>query len=301
MNVNVAIQIVVGLVFVWITLAMFTSQIQEWISSILNWRATMLENAIGNILGNPDLQKQFYEHPLVKGLYTNSGKRKPGGIPNDKFALVLYEMVMDAGKTTGEIKSSFDALQKGVENLKGQKGFEQVAGSLNTLLLGIEERADKTLDAATESRKRIESWFNDSMDRLSGAYKRRVQIVTIIVGIALAFLVNADMFAIIDKLWKDPLIRGALVAQASNFELPAQGEQQTPADTISEYTDQLNSFSLPLGWGEENIPATPSAWPPKILGILLSGIAAAQGAPFWFDLMRKLVRPAPASEGGSSK
>ena len=294
MNFNTAIQIAIGLMFVWITLAMFTSQIQEWIASILSWRAKMLEDAIGNILGNPELHNQFYEHPIVKGLYTTSGKRKPGGIPSDKFALVLYEMVMDAGKTTGEIKSSFDALQKGVASLKGQKGFEQVAGSLNTLLIGIEERTDKTLDAAAESRKRIEGWFNDSMDRLGGAYKRRVQIVTIIVGILLAAVVNADTFAIIDKLWRDPLIREALVAQASNFKLPAQGEAQSPIEAIPGYADQLNSLSLPLGWGKENIPATPAEWPQKFLGILLSGVAAAQGAPFWFDLMRKLVRPAPA-------
>lgn len=294
MNVNTIVQIAIGLMFVWITLAMITSQIQEWIASILSWRAKMLEDAIGNILGNPDLQKQFYDHPLVKGLYTNSGKRKPGGIPNDKFALVVYEMVMDAGKKTGEIKSSFDALQKGVESLKGQKGFEQIAGSLNTLLLGIEEQADKTLDAASESRKRIEGWFNDSMDRLGGAYKRRVQLVTIIVGIGLAFALNADSLAIIDKLWRDPLIREALVVQASNMEAPTSGEGQSPTETITGYAEELNAFSLPFGWGEENIPATAGAWPPKILGILLSGVAAAQGAPFWFDLMRKLVRPAPA-------
>jgi hypothetical protein len=303
MNINSVIQVVIGLIFVWVTLALITSQIQEWIASIMKWRSSMLENAIGNILGNPELQKQFYEHPLIKGLYTNSGKRKPSGIPNDKFALVLYEMVIEAGKKTEEIKSSFDALKafdalkKGVENLKGQKGFEQVAGSLNTLLLGIEEQADKTLDTATESRKRIEGWFNDSMDRLGGAYKRRVQIVTFIVGILLATFLNADSIAILNKLWREPMLREALVLQASNMQLPAEGDQQTPTEAVPQYITQLNALSLPFGWGKENRPTTFSGWLQKGIGILLSGIAAAQGAPFWFDLMRKLVRPTTVDKG----
>ena len=337
MNINSVIQVAVGLIFVWVSLALITSQVQEWIASILNWRASMLENAIGNILGNPELRKQFYEHPLVKGLHTNSGKRKPSGIPNDKFAMVLYEMVMEAGRKTEDIKSSlgslkkdvenlkdkegfeqianslnavlvgiewkadkpvdiqssFDVLQKGVASLKGQKGFEQIAGSLSTLMIGIEERTDKTIDAVVESRKRIESWFDDSMVRLSGAYRRRVQIVTFIVGITLATVLNADSIAILNKLWREPMLREALVLQASNMELPAVGEQQSPVEAIPEYITQLNALSLPFGWAEENRPTTTSGWWQKVLGILLSGVAAAQGAPFWFDLMRKIVRPTP--------
>jgi hypothetical protein len=287
----------------------------------------MLEDAIGDLLGNSELRKQFYDHPLIKGLHTNHGKRKPGGIPNDKFALVLSEMVMNAGGKTVNIQSSFEdlkksveelkaregleqlagslegllnnaelrselestypSLKKGVENLKGQKGFEQIGGSLSTLLIGIEERVDKTKDAAAEARQRMESWFNDSMDRLSGAYRRRVQIITLIVGVALAAILNVDSLAIIDKLWREPIVREALVQQAEQ-----QIEVTTDEQEITVLVDQLNA--LPLGWALVNIPDTTGAWATKVLGILLTGVAAAQGAPYWFDLMKKLLRPAPA-------
>jgi hypothetical protein len=40
-----------------------------------------------------------------------------------------------------------------------------------------------------------------------------------------------------------------------------------------------------------NLPATSSfsGWALKIFGILITGIAAAQGAPFWFDVLKKLI------------
>jgi hypothetical protein len=38
-----------------------------------------------------------------------------------------------------------------------------------------------------------------------------------------------------------------------------------------------------------NAPANASEWNLKIMGILFSAFAAAQGAPFWFDILKKFV------------
>src|SRR6266508_5352244 len=89
MDLSTVIQVGIGMFFVWIVLAIITSQIQEWIASILAWRATMLEDTILTMLDDPALKNKLYSHPLIQGLHTNNGKRKPGGIPSDKFALVL--------------------------------------------------------------------------------------------------------------------------------------------------------------------------------------------------------------------
>jgi hypothetical protein len=35
----------------------------------------------------------------------------------------------------------------------------------------------------------------------------------------------------------------------------------------------------------------------KLFGYLLSGAAAAQGAPFWFDVLRKMVGSKPQPSG----
>ncbi|MEJ2758629.1 MAG: hypothetical protein P8046_09135, partial [Anaerolineales bacterium] len=58
----------------------------------------------------------------------------------------------------------------------------------------------------------------------------------------------------------------------------------------------LNLPRMDDGWG----------WAIKFLGLLISGIAAAQGAPFWFDILNKVVnfrssgRQPKASRTGSA-
>jgi hypothetical protein len=73
MDMNIIIEVTIGILFVWVLLALITSQIQEWLASIFNWRADMLEDSIGVMLQNPELAKQFYDHPLIKSLYTSKG------------------------------------------------------------------------------------------------------------------------------------------------------------------------------------------------------------------------------------
>lgn len=299
MDLTIILQVAIGILFVWVMLAVITSQIQEWIASIFAWRADMLESSIVNMLGDKDLTKKIYNHPIIKGLWTNNGKRKPGGIPEDKFALVLFEAVTNADATTAEIKDSFLRLKQNVANLKVSENHElqQFATSLDTLLQGIETRADNTAQAFTEARLRVESWFNDSMERLSGSYKRRVQIVAIIVGVAVAAILNVDTVTVANTLWRDPVLREAVVTQASQAQNPSdQSTGSVSAQDIVNSMEQLNALTLPVGWSQGNIPVDAGGWSAKALGIAISGMAAAQGAPYWFDLMRKLL----SRDSGSS-
>ncbi len=293
MDFTTIIQVAIGMIFVWIVLAVITSQIQDWVASIFTWRASMLEESIATMLGDPNLKDKIYNHPLIKGLYTNNGKRKPGGIPEDKFALVLFEQVMNSGVTVGDVKNDFDKLKKNVEALKAMDAGHQLkdfATSLDTLLIGIEEKADDAAHAITEAKARVESWFNNSMDRLGGAYKRRIQLVAVIVGISVAAVLNVDSAAIATALWKDPAIRQAVVASASQMQEPTTQAGQTPSvDEIAKNIASLSELSLPIGWSANNLPKDANGWGIKVIGILLSGMAGAQGAPYWFDLMRKLL------------
>jgi hypothetical protein len=308
MDLNVILQVAIGMIFVWIILAVITSQVQEWIASILAWRAHMLEDAIENMLADPGLKDKLYDHPLIKGLYSNKGKRKPGGIPPDKFALVLFEEIMNSGVTVEDVKSTFDKLKKKVEALKDMQGnneLKKFAATVNTLLIGVEEKAGDAAQAVTEARKRVEGWFNDSMDRLGGAYRRRAQIAALVVGLSVAAALNVDTVAIVNTLWKDPFVRQALVVQAGQLQAPQAQPDEQPApppsvDEILKNAEQLQLLSLPIGWTPENIPSDANGWATKFVGILLSGMAGAQGAPFWFDLMRKLLSRNPPPEAKSS-
>src|SRR5689334_23240109 len=223
MDLSTIIQVAIGILFIWVAMAIVTSQIQEWISSILAWRAQMLEDTVVGMLGDKDLTTKVYEHPLIKALWTNHGQRKPAGIPEDKFALVLFEAVMNANASTTEIKDSFLRLKQNVEILKNSENHElqNFATSMDTLLIGIEHNTESAAASIAQARQRVESWFDNAMERVGGAYRRRVQIVAIIVGIAAALFFNVDTIVISNALWKDPVLRQAVVQQAQ-----AQASQQ---------------------------------------------------------------------------
>jgi hypothetical protein len=98
---------------------------------------------------------------------------------------------------------------------------------LDTLWIDLEKGDDKM----GQARQRLETWFDDAMKRLGGAYKRKAQIASLIIGIALALVLNADSLAIANKLWTDPLVREAVVAQADNFQLPPDQPEQRHTST----------------------------------------------------------------------
>jgi hypothetical protein len=355
MDLTVILQVAIGMMFIWILLAMITSAVSDWISQLFKWRANLLEESIRNILVDDKLAEQFYTHPLIKALHSAGGKRKPAEIPNRQFASVVFDMLMKAGtkeSVVNENKGIYDNLKASVEKLKKLEegtpakkpapnpGFWQkimgffskpkekivedkpkdlssisvevipnnmssLAVVLDTLWIDL-EKGDEEMGQA---RKRLETWFDDAMKRLGGAYKRKAQIACLVIGIVLAFALNADALAIANKLWTEPLVRQAVVAQADKFQLPTDQQGQAPQTKAMEYINQLQEFSLPIGWTPDNIPARLNAdgtvnknfgsnWLLKLGGILLSGVGAAQGAPFWFDLMRKLLNFQP---GGSEK
>jgi len=151
----------------------------------------------------------------------------------------------------------------------------------------------------------IEIWFNQSMERVSGWYKRKVQAVTIVVAIVVTAALNVDSVAIAQQLAKDVTLRSAIVAQAEQAAAQAPpvaavpgpaGATATPVEDTSarirKLTDtvtDLNALGLPIGWPD---PAKrhDAAWILlKVMGLLLTAGAASLGAPFWFDVLNKFM------------
>ena len=96
------------------------------------------------------------------------------------------------------------------------------------------------------------------MERVSGWYKRRAQIILFVIGVALAILLNASAITAADRLWKDDGLRKGLVAQVEH-----QQEETTGTDAL----DSLENLNFPIGWEEVNSPDTGGDWllePPRL-------------------------------------
>ena len=304
MNIGVILEVAIGVLFVWVLLALITSQISEWISTWLQWKSR---------LSCDGMCEDFYAHPLIKGLHTSRGKRKPSAIPTRQFVAVVFDVFLHAGtekSISQKPKPVFLQLKDAIHEAEGtergtasgedgQKKYynkTQLARALHTLLIDVSDDLDKADESLAEARKRMEAWFDDAMERLSGAFKRQVQVTTLLIGIFIAAAMNADSLAIANGLWTQPLVREAVVTQAGQFQLPENQTETTPWQEALKSAGDLQALSVPVGWAPENVPTTGNGWFLKVGGILVSGIAAAQGAPFWFDIMRKILNFRSGSE-----
>lgn len=93
MYLDAILEVAIGLVFSWLVLSIATMQLQEWISSLLGWRAELLEGSLKQMLQNDAWVEQFYSHPVINSL-SRSG-RKPSYIPPDRFAQSLYDVLIN--------------------------------------------------------------------------------------------------------------------------------------------------------------------------------------------------------------
>jgi len=164
------------------------------------------------------------------------------------------------------------------------------AGSVRDALLSNLMVANNDVDKLRAS---IATWYDDSMERLSGAYKRQLKWITMLIGLAVAVAFNADSLKVATTLWNDPERRALVVESATKVVqegLPKSG--QPTGETLR---------PLPIGWNcdvaKPGAP-TPSVWkcatmePPtttQIAGWLLTAAALSLGAPFWFDLLSKFM------------
>ncbi len=215
----------------------------------------------------------------------------------------LYKQMQD-GLTdeTSELHQAYAELQQNLENSIGRLPVS-VRDSLSALGRRAQINAGKVEQELKQFQKEVETWFDRSMDRASGVYKRNAKGVAFLIGLFLAFAANADTLHIIDRLSKDTAVRTAITRYAGSA---VSNCQQSELECIRDQVNQ-NIESLPIGWSLEKSPQQDvenKNWLfptlKRILGWILSGFAISMGAPFWFELLGKFINvrntgPKPSS------
>jgi hypothetical protein len=83
---------------------------------------------------------------------------------------------------------------------------------------------------ASRARQNIEDWYNASMDRVSGWYKRRAHVVVLIIGFLITMGLNADSITLAKRLSTDKALRDSLVSAAEAY---AKANAATPTPTAT--------------------------------------------------------------------
>lgn len=176
--------------------------------------------------------------------------------------------------------------------------------NIRDVLLANLATGEKTV---AEVRDNLAAWFDSAMDRLTGSYKRWMKVLSLIVGIVIAFALNADSLSVGRALWGDETLRGQLVTAASQYvnkpletsECKETDPQKQTACLLKQFKQQQEQLRpFPIGWPDEQFDTqlkAASGWSwwqillLKILGCLWTGLALSLGAPFWFDTLQKFM------------
>jgi hypothetical protein len=221
---------------------------------------------------------------------------------------------------------------------------DSVKQSLAILARRAQTKVVQTEKQLGQFRTEVSVWFDRSMSRASGVYKRNAKGVAILIGFTIAIVSNADTFHIVARLANDDDLRAVVTQRANEF------TQNAPKDIIynrdqlrqlKRETDVvLQEIDFPLRWTPDSLrqqfgckdtskpgdrPVDLNSWDTfyqaclpnqatptvdnsfnllkvgqvaiehwvdfgrVIAGWLLSGVAISMGAPFWFDLLGKVM------------
>jgi len=283
--------VIIGIVFVLLLLSLLATTIMELLASFFHLRGRNLTKALRNMLASSDESEQllaeFKNNSLYKHLsqqYSRSEQGPPSYMAAGTFRSILFDIILK-GEGIEKLKEKIDALPDA-----------DLRNVLNQLL----RDSDNELD---QFKANIEQWYDNVMERASGWYKRYAQKILVFLGILIALVFNADTFAIYESLSSDPVILEKVVSLAEDF--AAKGESRVsgridPAfdaslQSLQSLVDQeIRSISSPLGlgWSNSNLDFANYSlydWLAKVLGYLVTALAISLGAPFWFDLLRKIV------------
>lgn len=350
------------------------------------------------------LGQLFYAHPLIKNYGSSRVFPNPSYLPTANFSTVLIDILLSEYDQKADLIAALKAgADAGAENSKpatqptlsdaqkiqellsyyGSIYKEQSGGNSTSIISGaagavlnIERDTWQILNLHFRTSLnnmetfalKLQVWFDDSMERVAGWYKRQVQVILFIIGLTLAILFNLDIIQIAGKLSTDKDARDQLVKMAVN---QADSYKDDPRLKTGVKTDSLNKENadsifkqyhqhieeaknivsssitpanklLALGWGDygasrdsikiltkyynrskicnQGIAAQKKACllfnksqldsvfaahatgykisyigsslldASKFAGILLTAFAISLGAPFWFDLLNKLMK-----------
>ncbi len=288
------LEVIAGMVFTYLLLSLLGTTINELLSAWRGWRGLYLEEGLKRMLefaDDPKVFNEFDRNALFQQLKQHKlilrVSRAPTWLSAHNFSSILLTLLKKGRQGVDEAQELVKELP---ENSKLRQVFEQFIAEGNEKL--------------TDFRARLESWFDDVMEQASGWYKRHMQMVTFVVGLAIAAGLNADSFQMYHTMTTNAAARERLNLLAEQFvaahtSVPSSGisgDSLSLAEMRAQVEEFLASehFSttsnlLGLGWSVQDLYASPAEWLKRMGGWLLTALAISLGAPFWFDILKKII------------
>lgn len=282
---------------------------------------TLFNDLIGN---EPDQEKypitsKLYEKYLTPALSPKQDQKAKSKavskIQPKQFASGLIatvrEEILEKQNSPGNLDpklSREQQLQQVLDIVDQSQLPPKLRKDISYLLQRSKSRLIQTEAELNNLEEEIADWFNYSMEYASEIYQRKVKVISFVLGLILVLAFNVDSINIVDQLSKSEVLVDefnslAIQVIESNSDISACAETSNDVSVktcINSIQDQLNIAldnvdNLPIGWNFDH-PFRKQFTPLNfahifnaILGWVISAIAISMGAPFWFNVLKKLV------------
>ncbi len=297
------LEVFIGLAFIYLLLSLLVSASVEYSEMWLRKRGRLLYLGLLELLKNKEnnesngLVEKLYKNPLIYALYkgepNQGGKIKRGNLPSYIPANIFVLAFLDELNRSQQkhLSSATD-----ITNLITDTPLlpVELKSSLNMVLTQV------TDNDYNQAIKKLELWYANSTDRVSGWYKKHTQWLSLGISMIMIVILNVDTLYISQALMVNSSLRTAIIQSANRYisaeENNAQDtkkhedSRQNPSQYLQDLKTQLSALGLPISWDRVYWDKL-DIWEKgsKIIGWLLTTIAVSFGAPFWFDVLNKFM------------
>ena len=252
-----------------------------------------------------------------------------GRVANDLLLVPQLETLLETGlvaakKEEATVNGAMTNLQNAVKSLPPGHTRESLLSLLDKTSRDVallENATDKGEVFLQTFQKNLNDWYNNSMERVGGWYKRWTQKVLLCLSIAFVLLLNVDTLMLYNRLSSDKELRNSITAAAQKTveSQPDAGANANLVQLRETVQKEADTLQLPFGWSldqndlrhvpweipdavEASVQSTSGldyflawwrvrlgAWLFKAIGLGLSAFAVSLGAPFWFDTLSKFM------------
>jgi len=314
----ILLQIAAGLIFILVLFTLLATAIQELIANYISLRGVMLMKTIQHILepGSKGVRGDVY-NSFINSLSFKQLCRPSSSSAYGRFLDWLEEKTRYIFGYGGIGKAvdgppSFISAENFTEVLKRLEWkpeyLESIPpGPLRDYLDNMGEQAE---DKAQAKMAELKRWYDEVMNATSNWYRRQAQFILIFIGFALAASFNINLLEIGKTLSKDEILRTQLYSdmekwmaeradtyfdengQVRQGVLVTQNEKNIIVVDPGLKNDLKQSDAVQQLIGQKVKAEKWTDWLLVFANWLLTAIFISFGAPFWFDLLRKLVRVA---------
>ncbi|GAB2808600.1 hypothetical protein [Ferruginibacter profundus] len=355
---NTFLETGISLVLIFFIFSIITYVIQELIAVNMKYRSKMLWKSMSQLMDGFVLEgrmklmkplpadaattaattntKDFFEHPQIQSLQKNLN-RLPTYVPAANFALAIMDLVAQKAPAAVKTNVLFTDFREGL------KTFVAAKGDLYKVLQNLLD----TSNNIQELQKKIEDWFNNYMNRVTGWYESHTVVSVRLIAVAITLIFNINVIKLAKIIYNDGKLRNSMVAMSESvvnnskpvtqfytttFEKEnadkiadfkaridsAKGDAKKAIENerdsvlaalaknytdkniaaIKSLTSSLDTTGLPLGWKSETFSKEVTGKQGSnefinfllmLAGWIIGAGCISMGAPFWFDMLNKLV------------